>query len=45
MVLIVCLVFIIIDLDRPRRGLIAVSQQSLVDLRDSFEQTPAGAAR
>ena len=31
--LIVVLVFIIIDLDRPRRGLIEVSQQSLLDLR------------
>ena len=32
-VLITVLVFIIIDLDRPRRGLIEVSQQSLYDLR------------
>lgn len=31
-VLIVVLVFIILDLDRPRRGLIQVSQKSLVDL-------------
>ncbi len=31
--LIVVLVFIIIDLDRPRRGLIEVNQSSLVDLR------------
>jgi hypothetical protein len=31
--LIVFLVFIIIDLDRPRRGLIEVSQQSLLDLQ------------
>jgi hypothetical protein len=31
--LIVLLVFIIIDLDRPRRGLIEVSQKSLVDLQ------------
>lgn len=31
--LIVFLVFLIIDLDRPRRGLIEVSQQSLVDLQ------------
>jgi hypothetical protein len=35
--LIVFLVFIIIDLDRPRRGLIEVSQQSLVDLQLSRE--------
>lgn len=33
--LIVFLVFLIIDLDRPRRGLIAVSQQSLIDLQTS----------
>ena len=32
-VLISFLVFIIIDLDRPRRGLIEVSQQSLLELR------------
>jgi hypothetical protein len=32
-VLIVVLVFIVLDLDRPRRGLIQVSQKSLVDLR------------
>ena len=31
--LIVVLVFIIIDLDRPRRGLIQVSQKSLIDLQ------------
>lgn len=31
--LIVVLVFIIIDLDRPRRGLIEVDQSSLIDLR------------
>jgi hypothetical protein len=30
--LIVILVFIIIDLDRPRRGLIEINQQSLTDL-------------
>ena len=34
--LIVFLVFLIIDLDRPRRGVIAVSQQSLLDLRATF---------
>lgn len=33
--LIVVLVFVILDLDRPRRGLIQVSQQPLVDLRAS----------
>jgi hypothetical protein len=34
--LIVVLVFIILDLDRPRRGLIQVSQASLVDLQSSI---------
>jgi hypothetical protein len=34
--LIVLLVFIIIDLDRPRRGLVEVSQQSLLDLQASM---------
>jgi len=33
--LIVVVVFLILDLDRPRRGLILVSQQSLVELRDA----------
>lgn len=33
LLLIVLLVFLVIDLDRPRRGLIEVSQQSLMDLR------------
>ncbi len=35
LLLIICLVFVVIDLDRPRRGLIEVSQQSLIDLRTS----------
>jgi hypothetical protein len=34
--LIVLLVFIIIDLDRPRRGLIQVSQTSMLELRDTL---------
>ncbi len=34
--LIVVLVFIIIDLDRPRRGLIKVSSESLVELQSSI---------
>lgn len=34
--LIVLLVFIIIDLDRPRRGLIEVRQDSMVTLRDAM---------
>ncbi len=36
--LIVVLVFIIIDLDRPHRGLIEVSQQSFFDLRASINE-------
>ncbi len=41
LLLIICLVFIIIDLDRPRRGLIEVSHQSLIDLRTTqvFSET------
>lgn len=35
MLLIIMVVFIVIDLDRPRRGLIEVSQQSLFDLRQA----------
>jgi len=35
-VLIVLVIFIIIDLDRPRRGLIEVSQQSMLDLAASI---------
>lgn len=42
--LIAFLVFIIIDLDRPRRGLIEVSQQSLIELREEAEIPPAEAA-
>jgi hypothetical protein len=36
--LIVLLVFIIIDLDRPRRGLIQVSQESMAELRSSMSE-------
>jgi hypothetical protein len=35
-VLIVVLVFVILDLDRPRRGRIQVSQKSLLDLQASM---------
>jgi len=35
--LIVLLVFVIIDLDRPRRGLIQVSQSSLTELQSSIQ--------
>lgn len=37
-ILIVCLVFVIIDLDRPRRGLIEVSHQSLVQLQENLRR-------
>lgn len=40
--LIVLLVFIIIDLDRPRRGLIEVSQASLSDLQMTIDPGAAG---
>jgi hypothetical protein len=36
-VLIAVVIFVIIDLDRPRRGLIRVSQDRMVELRDSLE--------
>ncbi len=39
--LIVVLVFIILDLDRPRRGLIQVSQKSLVDLQAGMRSDAA----
>lgn len=39
--LMVLLVFIIVDLDRPRRGLIEVSQQSLLDLSVSMGEPAA----
>ncbi|TXG78421.1 MAG: DUF4239 domain-containing protein [Rhodocyclaceae bacterium] len=45
--LIVVLVFVILDLDRPRRGLIQVSQKSLLDLQASIRApspAPSGAA-
>jgi hypothetical protein len=40
--LMVMLVFIILDLDRPRRGLIEVSQQPLVSLQSSIHQSIKG---
>jgi len=39
--LIVLVIFIIIDLDRPRRGLIEVSQESMLDLASSVGPPPA----
>lgn len=38
--LIALLVFIVIDLDRPRRGFIEVNQSSLLQLRSAFAETP-----
>jgi hypothetical protein len=38
-VLIALVVLVIIDLDRPRRGLITVSQQSMHDLRESLDRS------
>jgi hypothetical protein len=35
-ILIAAVILVIVDLDRPRRGLIRVSQQRMVDLRDSL---------
>jgi hypothetical protein len=43
--LIVVLVFIIVDLDRPRRGLIKVDQQSLVDLQNALSADIGAAGR
>lgn len=40
-ILVVAVIYVIIDLDRPRRGLIKVSQQSMLDLREFI----AGPAR
>lgn len=37
--LIVLMVFLIIDLDRPRRGLIEVSQQGMLDLQATVRET------
>jgi hypothetical protein len=44
-VLIIALVSIVIDLDRPRRGLITVSQKSLLDLNASIRAGAGSAAR
>ena len=42
--LIVALIFVILDLDRPRRGLIEVSKKSLYDLQASIGPTPKAPA-
>ena len=39
-VLIVCVVVVILDLDRPRRGIIRVSQQPLLDLQEGLRPVP-----
>lgn len=38
--LIVSVILVVIDLDRPRRGLIRVSQHSMVELKKSLENSP-----
>ena len=43
--LIVVLVFIILDLDRPRRGLILVSQQPMLQLQSSMKAAPLAPAQ
>ena len=42
--LVVALIFIIVDLDRPRRGLIRVSHAPLIDLLASIDAKPVAAA-
>lgn len=37
-ILIVAVIYLIIDLDRPRRGLIKVSQQSMIDIQESMQK-------
>ena len=39
-ILISSVILLIMDLDRPRRGLIKVSQQNMVDLQNSLKGTP-----
>jgi len=43
--LIVALAFFIVDLDRPRRGIITVDQTSLIDLKAAIDAAQAGGAR
>ena len=45
MALIVVLVLVILDLDRPRRGLIVVSEKNLLDLQGSMRNEVGGVAR
>jgi hypothetical protein len=44
-VLIVALTFIIVDLDRPRRGLIKVDQRSLYDLKSTMDKALSDSAQ
>jgi hypothetical protein len=39
-IIIAAVIMVIIDLDRPRQGLIKVSQQSMLDLRRSLAGPP-----
>jgi hypothetical protein len=43
--IIALLLFIVLDMDRPRRGLINVSQQSMVDVQALVHRTAASSAR
>ncbi len=43
-ILIAVVAYLIIDLDRPRRGTIQVNQDSLLSLQQSMKVTPAQAA-
>jgi hypothetical protein len=37
-VLITVIIWVLIDLDRPRRGLILISQQSMIDLQQALNR-------
>lgn len=43
-VLIVLVIFVVIDLDRPRRGIIQVNHQSMTDLKPMFDEHEANHA-
>jgi len=45
LILIAMVVFLIVDLDRPRRGVIQVSHESLVSLQQSIGTTGGNAAQ
>lgn len=42
LVLLLVVIFIIIDLDRPRRGLIEIDQKSLTELQAAVDSAQAG---